>query len=81
MLTSLLLQALCEELTRKAADLSWENENLKRVRFFSFPRWKCFSPSHFLLIVNHVSLEVFKKFVNSLSVLWHFCSKFLEVYE
>lgn len=25
------MQALCEELTRKAADLAWENENLKRV--------------------------------------------------
>ncbi|KAF5473819.1 hypothetical protein F2P56_005774 [Juglans regia] len=25
-------QALCEELTRKAADLSWENENLKREK-------------------------------------------------
>ena len=25
------VQALCEELTRKAADLQWENENLKQV--------------------------------------------------
>lgn len=25
------LQALCEELTKKAADLAWENENLKKV--------------------------------------------------
>ena len=26
-----ILQALCKELTKKAADLAWENENLKRV--------------------------------------------------
>lgn len=25
------VQALCEDLTRKAADLAWENESLKRV--------------------------------------------------
>lgn len=38
---SILLQALCEELTRKAIELSEENEKLKKVRI-----------AHFILVID-----------------------------
>ncbi|KAF3944427.1 hypothetical protein ACB098_09G050300 [Castanea mollissima] len=54
-------QALCEELTRKAADLQWENENLKREKELALKKYQSLETTNKLLkeqMVKAIKVEV-----------------------
>ena len=55
------MQALCEDLTKKASDLAWENENLKRVGFRNTFKILNFSVCHDLYLPSSCDLWTIKE--------------------